>query len=188
MARQVGNEPRIIPEPMMGHSRMERLSALSKAMNYCEREFSPPGRVSMTPALFNACAAGAEEALRRLPGGSMKGMNGLGKIKGIGLGYFSECAIPCPKGFEKVAVKKNPKTGQKLICVCRLDPTHRRRFTSAEDVKRFADKPIGKWKDPQHLRRQAKYRPGLTDRDLEERPESERAAARSRRKERRKKK
>lgn len=94
---------------------------------------------------------------------SMKGLSG------AELGIFQPCMAPCPKGYEKLVLKKgNPSKDQRGVCVCRLDPYHRKKFKGekyavAEDKR----KPFGTWKKPMHLRRlNRQFAPGIRARDL----------------------
>lgn len=82
------------------------------------------------------------------------------QIKGIGMGFFRECAKDkpgdssgerCPKGFESVVLKRDAD-GVPQVCVCRLGPKHRKKFRGQS--KPEADrKPFGSEKKPKHLRR-----------------------------------
>lgn len=102
--------------------------------------------------------------------GGLKGVRKpLVALKGGGLGFFHECFAQCPKGFEKVVLKKgDPSKKNRGTCICRLDPFTRKKFSGEKNVKPEAErKPYGSWKRPVHLRRRSrKFAPGLTPRDI----------------------
>jgi len=107
----------------------------------------------------------------------------LGKIRKLGstkLGVFQECSLKCPSGWEKVVIRKpdlRPKPGRegirdRGICLCRLDPSTRRKTPPGHDPKASEEKrkPFGSEKKPYHARRkEGKYGPGLLPRDIRER-------------------
>lgn len=69
------------------------------------------------------------------------------------MGAFQECAIKCPEGFERVVTKRD-KDDIPTVCICRLDPSTRKKFRGDKyRVPEEKRKPFGKWKSPVHLRR-----------------------------------
>jgi len=69
------------------------------------------------------------------------------------LGTFQSCADRCPEGFERVVLKRD-EDKLPTVCVCRLDPSTRKKFRGDKyKVAEEKRKPFGKWKSPVHLRR-----------------------------------
>lgn len=122
----------------------------------------------------SACEAGAEigvAACVKESGVKLSGHNvkrGRVVLAGASLGFFNPCEEPCPKGTERVTLKKFTATSRKVkggkrdegteaICVCRLDPATRKKHRD-ESVKVTRSyerglKPYGSEKKPVHLRR-----------------------------------
>ncbi|MGH7395375.1 MAG: hypothetical protein ACREJF_07240 [Candidatus Methylomirabilales bacterium] len=118
------------------------------------------------PALRRACETGAEVGIAackkevgmagRHPAKGPRPVVKLSGSLGGGLGYFEACENWCPDGMERVTVKKD-KEGNPAICVCRLDPSTRKKARD-ETVKVTKEyqrklKAFGTEKKPVHLRR-----------------------------------
>ena len=150
----------------VGHINTQRLMrAIVAGQEMCAREFGEQSRAAQT------CVDVVNVTLLKL--GKEEGViPGETSIKGLAsgeLGIFQECFAPCPKGFEKLVVKKgNPNKDQRGSCVCRLDQFHRKKFKGEKFKQREEDrKPYGSWKKPVHLRRQTRnFAPGVRTRDI----------------------
>lgn len=127
--------------------------------------------------LVDACNVGAEIGIHAYRKQAMKTREPARarSLSGASLGFFHPCDEPCPKGTEKVvlrrfteksrAVLRHLKTGkgkavfggEPAICICRLDPSTRKKFRD-EKIKVTREyerglKPFGTEEKPVHLRR-----------------------------------
>jgi hypothetical protein len=126
-----------------------------------------------------ACEAGAEigvASCMKETGVKLSGIKrGRVVMAGTSLGFFNPCEEPCPSGTERVTIRKfkagsrqvvrYEKTGKgkevyegtEAVCVCRLDPSTRKkqRDESVKVTRTYERglKPFGSEKKPVHLRR-----------------------------------